>query len=291
MQSVKLFRDPRHFQILFQLSFLIYGIFFLHWNSPVWLYASYFISGIGTQVLAEMIFRKKELKVFSPAWWQKVSFGIPSAIISSFGLALFLKTNEPLIAVMASSIAILSKYIIRINGKHIFNPSALGIVLMVLFTNKAWINPGQWGSGFILLAGILTLGMIVVTRVQKLDVSMAFLLSFGGLLFIRQVVYLNWPADFFIQTISTGSVLVFSFFMISDPKTTPNHSIARIIWAVLVGAGAFYIATFHFVNGAPVYVLVVAQLLVPLFDLLFKARLFEWTKSSKAEHQHAYASA
>jgi Na+-translocating ferredoxin:NAD+ oxidoreductase RnfD subunit len=145
-----------------------------------------------------------------------------------------------------------------------------------MLTDKAWINPGQWGSGIILLFGILTLGIIVVTRVQKLDVSLAFLISFAALLFTRQVIYLNWPMDFFIQSISTGAVLVFSFFMISDPKTTPNHPLARVIWAILVASFAFYLATFEYVNGAPVYALVFAQCIVPLMDKLFKAKLFDW---------------
>ena len=54
-------------------------------------------------------------------WWHHVQ-GIPSATISAFGLSLFLKTNEPLIAVLAALAGICSKYILRFRGKHIFNP-------------------------------------------------------------------------------------------------------------------------------------------------------------------------
>ena len=276
MQPIRLFKDPRHFQIAFQTCFMIFGLYVLHWNPAWWLYPAFFITGIVTQVICEAIFVQAGMHRFSAEWGKAVMKGLPSALISSFGLSLFLKTNHIEIAVLASAVAIVSKYLIRLKGKHIFNPSALGIVVAVLFTNKAWINPGQWGSGYILLFGILTLGIIVVTRVQKLDVSLAFLFTFASLLFIRQVVYLNWPADFFVQSITTGSVLVFSFFMISDPKTTPNHSTGRIIWAMMVAAVAFYLTTFHFVNGAPVYALVMAQLLIPVFDLVFKSKHFEW---------------
>lgn len=276
MQQVTIFKDPRYFQISFQLVFLIYGTVFLDWNTPWWLYAGFFITGMTVQGICELIFVKKGLKRGSPQWWKRLKMGMPSVLISSFGLSLFLKTNDIEVAIFASAVAILSKYILRINGKHLFNPSALGIVAAVSLTGKAWINPGQWGSGFILLAGIFTLGVIVVTRVQKLDVSLAFLGTFATLIYLRQVLYLQWPTDFFIQTISTGSVLVFSFFMISDPKTTPDHPLARILWAVLVAGIAFYLATFQFVNGAPVYVLVMAQLLIPLLDILFRDKKFEW---------------
>jgi len=149
-------------------------------------------------------------------------------------------------------------------------------VATILLTDTAWFSPGQWGSSTVILFGVLCLGFIVVTRVQKLDVSLAFLLTYAGLLFTRQVVFLQWPADFFVQSISTGSLLLFSFFMITDPKTTPNHSLARIVWAMAVAAAAFYFATFHFMNGTPVWVLVFSQPLVPLLDKLFKGRAFEW---------------
>jgi enediyne biosynthesis protein E5 len=129
------------------------------------------------------------------------------------------------------------------------------------------------------LFGVLSLGFIVVTRVQKLDVSLAFLGTFTGLLFIRQIIYLGWPMDHFIQSVSTGSLLLFSFFMITDPKTIPNHTIARVLWCTAIAVVAFYLTAFKFMNGAPIFVLVLAQPLVPLLDKFFKAKKFEWIPS------------
>ena len=68
--------------------------------------------------------------------------------------------------------------------------------------------------------------------------------------------------------------------MITDPKTTPNHTAARIIWSMLVAAVAFYLTTFKFINGAPVWVLVCMQPIVPVLDYFFKAKKFEWKPSS-----------
>ena len=276
-----LFKDARYFQIIFQSVFLVYGILYLHWNADWFLYGTYFITSITTQFICEIVFNKNKLKIFSAAWFLKLQAGIPSALISSFGLSLLLKTNHYYIAAFAAFISIVSKYLIRINGKHIFNPSALGIVAAIYFTGNAWISPGQWGSNMVILFGVLSLGFIVTTRVQKIDVSLAFLITFGGLLYVRQITYLGWPMDFFIQSISTGSLLLFTFFMITDPKTTPNHSIARIIWAMAVAAVAFYLTTFKFINGAPIWVLVFAQPLVPVLDKLFKAKPFQWANNKK----------
>jgi enediyne biosynthesis protein E5 len=270
------FKDARYFQILFQSIFLSYGIFFLHWQNESWLYLTYFITSIVTQFLCELAFGKNGSSFL-------ISFkkGIPSVLISSFGLSLLLKTNFWWVAVFAAFVSILSKYIIRINGKHIFNPSALGIVAAILLTGKAWVSPGQWGSGMVILFAVLCLGFIVVTKVQNLSASLSFLGIFAGLIFMRQIIYLGWPMDYFLQTISTGSLLLFSFFMITDPKTTPNHNIAKIIWCATIAAVAFYLATFKFINAAPIFVLVFAQPLVPLLDKLFKGKSFQWNNPIK----------
>ena len=119
-------------------------------------------------------------------------------------------------------------------------------------------------------------GFIVVTRVQKLSVSLSFLGVFVSLLFARQIIYLGWPMDYFLQSISTGSLLLFSFFMITDPKTLPNKTAVRNIWVASIACTAFYLSTFKFINGAPIFVLVFAQLLVPALDYFFKDKAFNW---------------
>ena len=274
MFFTQLFKDARYFQILFQSIFLCYGIFILHWNNEYWLYAAYFLTSLATQFVSEWFWGKKSIP-----FYVRLKKGIPSVLISSFGLSLLLKTNDPAVAVFAAVISIASKYILRINGKHIFNPSALGIALAILLTGNAWVSPGQWGSNAVILFGVLCLGFIVTTRVQKLDISLAFLGTFAGLIFIRQAIYLGWPMDHFIQSVSTGSLLIFSFFMITDPKTIPNHKLVRILWGVAVAAVAFYLTAFKFMNGAPIFVLVCAQPLVPVLDKFFKAKKFEWVPS------------
>ncbi|MFN8250343.1 MAG: RnfABCDGE type electron transport complex subunit D [Ferruginibacter sp.] len=274
MQS-SFFKDARYFQILFQSAFLSYGLVYLQWKAEWWLYATYFITSLSAQFIFEWLLGKKDIPLAT-----RFRNTAPSVIISSFGLSLLLKTNFVWVAALAAFISIASKFLLRVRGKHIFNPSALAIVSSIVLTGKAWFSPGQWGSSTVILFGVCCLGIIVTTRVQKLDTSLAFLITFASLLFIRQVVYLGWPLDFFVQSISTGSLLLFSFFMITDPKTTPNHTAARIIWSMMVAALAFYVATFKFVNGAPVWVMVCLQPLVPLLDLVFRAKPFDWKPSS-----------
>ena len=282
---MKLFKDARYFQILFQSIFLSYGILFLHWQNEYWLYVTYFTTSFCTFFLCELIFNKTQ-----PNFLQKIKTGFPSVIISSFGLSLLLKTNHWQTAVFAALISILSKYIIRVNGKHIFNPSALGIVGAIFICQDCWISPGQWGSGFVILFSACCFGFIVVTRVQKLTVSITFLGVFIALLFARQIIYLGWPIDYFLQSISTGSLLLFSFFMITDPKTLPNNTIARNIWVAAIACVAFYLSTFKFINGAPIFVLVFAQMIVPVLDYFFKDKVFQWKNNNIFTNEYSIKS-
>ena len=136
-----LFKDARYFQIIFQCLFLLYGIFLLSWHANWAIYATYLSVSITTQLIAEVILSRIKNNTYPTL--TKIKNGIPSAIISSMGLCLLLKTNMLSVAALAAFISIASKYSIRINGKHIFNPSALGIVTAVVFTGNAWIAPAN----------------------------------------------------------------------------------------------------------------------------------------------------
>jgi len=200
--------DPRWFQVIFQGIFLGYGIVYLHWDAD-WLHYVISIGGCLFFQYAIDSFRSKRFLAIHE--FSKWGF---SVLISAMSLCLLLKTNFWYISLLAAFLSVAGKYIVRINGKHIFNPSAFGIIATLLLTRDAWLSPGQWGSNAVVFFLVITLGTIVVTRVQKLDISLAFLLTFIGLLFWRQVMVLGWPGDFFIHSISTGSLLLFTFLII-----------------------------------------------------------------------------
>jgi Na+-transporting NADH:ubiquinone oxidoreductase subunit NqrB len=270
--------DARYFQMAFQLLFLSYGILFLHWSAEWWNYFLFVAAGLLFQWIADSLTAKKIITTpFASSGWKSV-------LVSCFSLCLLLKTNLWAVCILAAAITIFSKYIFRFNGKHFFNPSALGIAATVYISGNAWISPGQWGNNMVLFFAIICLGCIVVSRVQKLDVTIAFIGTYAALVFSRQILYLGWPLDFFIQSVSTGSLLLFSFFMITDPKTTPDHQVARILWAIMVAAVSFYLTAFKFVTAAPIWVLVCSQPLIPLLNLLFKAKRFEWKIEMVKKH-------
>jgi Na+-transporting NADH:ubiquinone oxidoreductase subunit NqrB len=120
--------------------------------------------------------------------------------------------------------------------------------------------------------------MMVVLKVGRLDLALPFLLTYGGLELLRTVLYQGWPMDFFWHKILNGSLMLFTFFMITDPKSTPNHKAGRIIFSVVIGILTFYLANYKFVNGAPIWALFFLSPLTILLDKLFKANSFNWKK-------------
>jgi len=278
MQQQRFVLDPRYFQVIFQAAFLSFGVFFLHWNAD-WLHYLISIGGcLIFQYSADSIRSNKFLPLTAFDRW-----GF-SVLISAMSLCLLLKTNHWYTSLFATFLTVASKCIFKWGHRHIFNPSAFGIVATLFLTNDAWLSPGQWGSNTVIFFGVVTLGIIVVTRVQKLDVSLAFLLTYVGLLFWRQVYVLGWPMDYFIHSISTGSLLLFTFFMISDPRTSPNHPVARILWAMMIAFVAFYLAAFKWKYNTAIWILVAAAPLVPLFNKIFTSKYFEWRSSNLSFH-------
>ncbi|MBL7963145.1 MAG: RnfABCDGE type electron transport complex subunit D [Flavobacteriales bacterium] len=260
-----LLQDARHFQILFQAAFLCYGIGWLGWDAELGRYALVFGTALGVQAF---FIRWKGLPASS---WK-------SAMITALGLSLLLKAGGPLTLVLAATTAIASKFFIRFNGKHVFNPGNLGIVLAALLTGDAWVSPGQWGSGALLVFLVGAAGSMVVLRVGRIDISVAFLGAFAALEFARTVLYLGWGTDVWLHKLSSGSLLLFTFFMITDPMTTPDHRGARIAWSMAVAAVAFLLSWKLQVYAAPIWALVLLSPLTPLFDRFWKGERFQWIR-------------
>lgn len=256
-------KDGRHYQIIFLSSFLIFGLFRLGWFEYSLNFTATFFACIGTQLLLSLLSNKDYSSV-------------KSALISALSICLMMKSNFALTAVLASVLSIGSKFAFRINGKHIFNPTNFGIVLTVLLSGDAWISPGQWGSHGMWIFIVGTLGFVVLANVKRVDTAMAFLLSFSAVMFFRSIIYQGWPLDFFFQQFSSGTLLLFTFFMITDPVSSPSNKFVRIVWAATTGVFAAILQFKFWVNGAPLYALFILSLFTPLLDKLFSGKPFRW---------------
>lgn len=267
-------RDARHYQITFLTIFLLYGRFGLNWEVDELNIAAAFTTCLVSQFL------------FATANGQDLR-SLKSAFISALSLSLMLKTNQAWVMILASFISIASKYalcfMLSEKKKHFYNPTNFGIITTILLTGQAWISPGQWGSHGLLFLGIGILGLTVLLRVKRLDVAFAFFITFCILNYVRNVVVLGWSVDFFLHQLTSGTLLLFTFFMITDPVSTPSNLGARIVWGMLVAIVAFYLGTFEFVNGAPLWALFFISPTTIIFDKIARsAKHFNWLNAGAA---------
>jgi len=259
--SAKLNGDARHWQIAALGTLVLYSFIFLDFGAkPLFTFIA-LASVLATQWACAQLWKR-------PFEWR-------SGLITGLSLSLLLRTNEPWIMMLAAVLAISSKFVIRLRGKHLFNPAAFGIVFVLLTTHGAWVSPGQWGASIWIVGLIFLLGGAVLTHAPRLDTALAFLAAHFGLL-IARAAWLGDPMTIPAHQIMTGSLLIFSFFMITDPRTTPDSRIGRILFAVLVAALCHWLAFFHQVRPALYFGLMAMSLLVPIIDWALPRQRFVW---------------
>jgi Na+-transporting NADH:ubiquinone oxidoreductase subunit NqrB len=198
-----------------------------------------------------------------------------SALISSLSLLLLLRADHWAWFVLAIAITIASKFLLRANDKHIFNPTNFGLVCMLLLTDHAWVSPGQWGTEGFGLFALACLGGLVAYRHARSDITWAFLFLYAGLL-LGRAVWLGDPLAIPFHQLQNGAFLLFTFFMISDPKTSPDSRTGRIAYAGLVAVLAVWIQFAMFEPTALLWALVCCAPLVPVIDRLSTGRHYLW---------------
>jgi Na+-transporting NADH:ubiquinone oxidoreductase subunit NqrB len=253
--------DPRWFQIASLSTLLIYGYGWLEFD-------------ITLPRMLLIIVTAQLTQYVCTRYWKLPAFEPKSAMISSLSLCLILRTNHDAVAVLAAVFAISSKFIIRWNGKHIFNPTN-GALVAALLSGQGWISPGQWGNGAFIGFLFACAGSMVVHRSERSDVTWAFLAFWCLVLFGRSWTVLE-PSTIPLHRLESGSLLLFSFFMISDPRTTPDSRVGRVLYAGLVALVAWYIQFKLFRTNALIWSLGGVALTVPLIDWLLPGGRFRW---------------
>jgi Na+-transporting NADH:ubiquinone oxidoreductase subunit NqrB len=261
------FKDARNLQILILSSFLCYGLVNLDWSFEALKFTTVIAASVITQIIFSKIFHGD-------------TRGISSALITAIGLCLLLKTNEIWVSVLAAMLSIAVKFLLKADGKHFFNPSNFGIVVVIILTGEAWVSPGQWGSAAMTMFMIAAAAMLVTIKVKQLGTGLAFIFTLFALEYIRTVLHLGWGMDVLFHKFANGSLLLFTFFMITDPVSTPRHPKARLVWAAAVAGLTFILSSWYFLHAAPIYALFIVAPLTPFINKLFPHKVFQWTNNS-----------
>ncbi|HBB33453.1 MAG TPA: Na+-transporting NADH:ubiquinone oxidoreductase, subunit NqrB [Cyanobacteria bacterium UBA8803] len=302
-------RDPRDYQILFLSLFLILGIGTRDWTLRADLIGVAIATCLLTQWLVVSLGGKFQVGFQSPPFTPTVnsscsdfgaiaktepvevqsrrkslfpvSFNFPqltslkSAAITALSLSLLLRADSYTTMILAGALAILSKFLLQVGGKHFFNPANFGIISVLVLTNDAWVSPGQWGDDgwyALLFAGT---GGLILKRVGRWDTTAAFLGAYAALEAIRNL-WLGWTWDVFIHRLMSGSLLLFALFMITDPRSIPNARIGRLVWAGCMAILTFILRNQFFVATAVFWALFALSPLTVLVDTIWSSSRFSW---------------
>jgi Na+-transporting NADH:ubiquinone oxidoreductase subunit NqrB len=258
-------RDPRCWQIASLTGLLVYGLVALDFDQA----ASTVLATIAAGLVTQALF----------TWWLRLPrFDPLSPLITALSLSILLRTSAPWLMALAAAFAMACKFLVRVDGKHVFNPSNIAIVALIA-TGQAWVSPAQWGSqawGVFLMACFAGL---VLSRAKRADIALAFLGSYAVLLLAR-ALYLGDPWTIPLKQLQSGALLLFAFFMISDPKATPDRRVTRIVFAMAVAIAGFVLQLGLYKPEGLMIALAALSPLVPLLDRwrpLPPAQRFQWS--------------
>jgi len=254
--------DPRLYQIAVLAGLLVWGLARLRFE----LRPAQVVVTLAVALLTQLACtRLARLPAFDPR----------SALISGLSLCLLLRTQHLALAALAAAIAIGSKFVLRVGDKHVFNPTNLGLVLLLALGAPVWVSPGQWGNVAFFAFLMACLGGLVVNRAARGDVTLAFLACHAAILFGR-ALWLGQRMAVPLHQLENGALLLFAFFMISDPKTTPRSRAGRLLFAGLVAAGAGSVQFLMYRTNGLLWSLAAWSLAVPLLDRWLPGPRYEW---------------
>ena len=283
-------KDARVTQIIFLGLFLFLGVCTRDWTVQPNLILVVVASCLATQWLLSAVVEHAKSNseynltnihsklniLFSP----KVLTSLRSALITSLGLCLLLRSNSYQTMMLAGFLAISSKFLFRHHNKHFFNPANFGIIAAITLTNDAWVSPGQWGTDWWYLLLFLGLGGVVLKQVGRWDTSIAFLLSYGGLEAVRNT-WLGWSWDVWQHQFMSGSLLLFALFMLTDPRSIPNSKTSRLIWSMAIACSTFILQHYFYLSTAIFWSLFIISPLTVLLDMIWTAPRFNWLREKK----------
>lgn len=182
---------------------------------------------IGTAILAELV-----LSLFATGRWPHIA----SAYITGISVGILLRTPLLWPYIMCTLLSISSKYALRVKGRHLWNPSNLGVsLLLFLVPDAAAPLSQQWGNAIWVPLIILFLGSLILFSLGRLHITLTFIAAFLVLSIVQiGILFGDWNV---VQSILSGGTefrewvnqialltappyLLFMIFMITDPKTT-----------------------------------------------------------------------
>ncbi|HLA11838.1 MAG TPA: RnfABCDGE type electron transport complex subunit D [Pyrinomonadaceae bacterium] len=213
-------------------------------------------------IIAELILGR----IFFGKW-----LNLASAYISGISVGILIRSPALWPYALCSVISMMSKYVLRVKGRHLWNPSNFGIcALLLLAPDTVTALSVQWGNFIWPLLVIWVLGSIIIWRAKRFHISATYVISFFAFAFLRSWITGDpWRAE--VAPITGPMYQLFVFFMVTDPKTTVRSKTGQCVVAFLV-AFAEMLLRLNDVVYAPLYALFIVGPTAMLIDIWWESR-------------------
>jgi Na+-transporting NADH:ubiquinone oxidoreductase subunit NqrB len=196
---------------------------------------------------------------------------LASAYISGISVGMLVRSPAFWPYALCSAISITSKYVLRVEGRHLWNPSNFGIVAMLVLASDAVAGLSvQWGNTFLPMVVVWCFGCIIIYSLGRLHITAAYVAAFIAFSVLRAAVTGHpWLSE--VAPITGPMYQLFIFFMITDPRTTVRSTRGQVLVAVLVAAVEAAFRLLQWVH-APYYALFVVGPAANLIEIVMDRR-------------------
>jgi Na+-translocating ferredoxin:NAD+ oxidoreductase RnfD subunit len=245
-------RDPRLHVAAVIITIHLLGQVGLHFRVTV----PQILAAILTSAIIEVVLTFRQTRTFV---WPA------SAMLTGSGVALILRVvgtppDDPwntyawYVFAAVAGFSLLTKYVIRYRGSHVFNPSNIGLVVAFVVLGSSRVEPLDfwWAplniwmiTAYVVIVGG---GLLITRRLHLLGLAASFWVALtvgvGILAASGHCMTANWAfapvcgVDFWRVIVISPEVLIFLFFMITDPKTVPAGRVGRVVFGVLVAVAS-----------------------------------------------------
>jgi Na+-translocating ferredoxin:NAD+ oxidoreductase RnfD subunit len=179
------------------------------------------VASIGTELILSRLFFGK---------WPNIA----SAYITGISVGILIRSPAFWPYAVCSIVSITSKYVLRVKGRHIWNPSNFGISVMLFLAPETVASLSiQWGNYLLPMVVIWVLGSVIIYRLKRFHISGLYVASFLVFAFLRSwLTGSPWQSE--IAPITGPMYQLFIFFMITDPRTTVRSKTSQCITVICV---------------------------------------------------------
>ncbi len=197
---------------------------------------------------------------------------LASAYISGISVGMLVRSPEIWPYALCSAISITSKYLIRVDGRHLWNPSNLGIVAMLVLAADTVAGLSvQWGNNLLPMVVVWVFGAVIIHTLGRLHITLTYVASFIAFAWLRAALT-GHPFLSEVAPITGPMYQLFIFFMITDPKTSVRPFWAQCLVAFLIAAAEAIMRLMQFVH-APYYALFIVGPAANLVEIALQRRV------------------